>query len=617
MPKICFVRPIYNSSVIVDIPLNLLILASTVSEYNAEIVIKDYHFMKEFNTYWNDWENFAMKSAKDIIDTNCKYICITSMNSNYVLANELASAIKVMDSSLIIIFGGPQASLSINESLNTNESIDFIVYGEGELSFPSLINTLECGGNPYDLQGVAFKKGNTIFLNKRPLIHDMDCSPFPAFNLIKLDKYVELFPTVSILIGQGCPYECSFCSTSIMWERKYRTKSVSRIIQEIEYLVLTHNIFNFTFIHDNLTVNNNFFFDLITAINMMKHRIVFSFSSRIDTISSEHFALLASAGCRSIFFGVEHISSKIQDSIGKKLKLTDIDNVVKTCIEHRITPELSFIVGFPDEYNEDFDENLKYAIKNKVNLPRSVYVNALSIYSGSYLFESYKDSLIRNNDVVKLNLPGHFSNKQKKDIKNNLILYPNFVNAFLFFGKDTYTDKIFYLYKAYMEHYVHTFNFLINKKLVKLQHLYEILCEDLYEGKIDIDESSSFSLSISQIESIVIYLDFNEESRNELIHYYIHDTLLLWKPECLDELKHPSLFKSDELIAYKPNVCIECIFTDSSDNEKNYIFCLTDDTPIVYETDNLCLSRIVSIMSSNDIIEKESLLKELKEDKTH
>jgi len=105
-----------------------------------------------------------------------------------------------------------------------------------------------------------------LFTKKRELLTDLDMSPMPAYELIDVNKYYALNNKMTLYIGSGCPYNCSFCTTSIMWERTYRTKSPKRIISEIVYLKEKYGVTNFDFIHDNITANQKRVNEILDAI---------------------------------------------------------------------------------------------------------------------------------------------------------------------------------------------------------------------------------------------------------------------------------------------------------------------------------------------------------------
>lgn len=76
------------------------------------------------------------------------------------------------------------------------------------------------------------------------------------------------------------------------------------------------------------------------------------------TIDFEMIDLLYETNCRSIFFGIESGSEKIQKLSRKSLRIgTDIFEKVKYMRQKGIVVELNFLIGFLEETTSDFNAN--------------------------------------------------------------------------------------------------------------------------------------------------------------------------------------------------------------------------------------------------------------------
>lgn len=102
-----------------------------------------------------------------------------------------------------------------------------------------------------------------------------------------MNDYGNITGKVNVYVGSGCPFACNFCTTSLMWERRYRTKSINRVITELKTLVNEYNKKNFVLIHDNLTANPAYAINLIEEIKKSDLNIEYEISSRIDTIDED------------------------------------------------------------------------------------------------------------------------------------------------------------------------------------------------------------------------------------------------------------------------------------------------------------------------------------------
>jgi len=117
--------------------------------------------------------------------------------------------------------------------------------GEGEQTLVDLVKSLNNGKKIDKVKGISFKyKGKIIHTQPRPFIKNLDILPYPAYHLI--EDYIKEYH-FSMMAGKntrymilegarGCEYKCSFCTQWNHWGGMWRTKSIKRIADEIEYL---------------------------------------------------------------------------------------------------------------------------------------------------------------------------------------------------------------------------------------------------------------------------------------------------------------------------------------------------------------------------------------------
>ena len=71
---------------------------------------------------------------------------------------------------------------------------------------------------------------------------------------------------IDMEVGRGCPFACTYCSTSIFWERNFRVKSVEKVISEVRQYIKKYNVYRFAFHHDLLTANRQYIMELSREI---------------------------------------------------------------------------------------------------------------------------------------------------------------------------------------------------------------------------------------------------------------------------------------------------------------------------------------------------------------
>ncbi|KEO82591.1 B12-binding domain-containing radical SAM protein [Tumebacillus flagellatus] len=476
--KVALVRPLLSGSGFNGYPLNLLILAAAIREVGHHPVICDYDYLKELDPSWDSPE-FAARAAEDILSNRPDLVGITAMCSNYVLAVDLANEIKKRAPHVHITFGGPHVSLCPEETLNSFPSVDSCVIGEGEITFPELLGKLEFDEDLSETLGIAYRdgEGNPVKTPPRPLMKDITLSPRPAYDLVDMQSYIDHSKDLymQIYAGSGCPFDCVFCSTSIVWERKYRVMGAERVVDEIAYLHNTYGVTHFNLMHDNLSSNKPYIHGIAEQIVQRGLKINWGFSSRIDTLDEKTCQITAAAGCNYIFFGVESASEKIQKVIGKRLKVTAIHKTLRHCLENGILPTTSFILGFPEEEKEDVEATVRLAFACKINGAWRSFINLLSPYTGTRLMRE-SEKLVLDWDHVNTSMMNFLYDKHKTAIEENPYIYANFF--FLDYSK-SYMDQRDYsalvdFYTMCLFKYPFTIHFLINALDISPVDLFEV-----------------------------------------------------------------------------------------------------------------------------------------------
>ena len=232
----------------------------------------------------------------------------------------------------------------------------------------------------------------------KPPIQKLDELPLPAY---------ELFPvksTVKLDIGRGCPFKCTYCTTNDFFSKRYRTKTVDRVIEEMLTVHENLHINNIGFAHDMLTMNKKFVLELCDRLIKIKEEKGIEFkwtcSARIDCITTEMLVQMRDAGCESVFFGIETGSPRVQKQIQKNLDIKKSYALADTCRAIGLNMFASFILGFPEETKSDLEQTLETLLK-LASKGCFVQSSELSLLPGTPLYESHKD---------KLKYDGNFSN---------------------------------------------------------------------------------------------------------------------------------------------------------------------------------------------------------------
>ncbi len=356
-------------------PLGLAYLASMVrDEHDVRIVdslAEDYDY--------EDVERVIRKFNPDIVGISST----TSMMPDAYVVAEMA---KRYNENVKVVMGGPHVTFVPDRTFKECPYIDFIVRGEGEVTFKELVNALERNEDPSNILGLSINRGGKVKNNPpRPLIKDIDAIPMPSYDLLPMEKYQAggvRFGTV--ITSRGCPFNCIFCSSSLQFGKRWRGHSDSRVIEELKLLHEKYRIREIEFLDDEFTLNRPRAVRIAKRIREEGLDISWSASSRVDTFTDEIAQAMEKGGCHTVYFGIESGSQKTLNFIGKKITLEQSIVAVKKAKSHKLNALGAFIIGFPDETKEDVEKTIKFS--KKVGVDYAQFTIATP-YPGTRLWE--------------------------------------------------------------------------------------------------------------------------------------------------------------------------------------------------------------------------------------
>jgi len=386
--KIILVPPVlnlfYKSHFYDNFPLGLFSLTSGLrsSGFNPEIYFPSKRLIRE--------EDYLFV-ASEILESNPMLVGFSTWCITYPVSLIIARKIKNLKPDVTIVFGGPQASILGKETLQEFSYVDYVLTGECDYTFPEFLNQLMQGSLKSSLSsisGLVYRSdsGSILQNDPSPPIQDLDALPVPAYDLAILPNYL------SLEVGRGCPFKCNYCTTRNFFSNTYRTKSADRILNEMEQAYNQYKICRFSFTHDMFTLNNSFVRELCNKLINFNHQQNRSFrwncSARVDTVSEKLLKLMKEAGCREIFFGIETGSEKIQKSTGKGLDIAEAMRITEISAKLGMEVYASFILGFPDEDEDDIEKTLK-CILHMATRGINPQVSELALLPGTPLYKQH------------------------------------------------------------------------------------------------------------------------------------------------------------------------------------------------------------------------------------
>jgi radical SAM superfamily enzyme YgiQ (UPF0313 family) len=303
-----------------------------------------------------------------------------------VMTFQRKTAMKIIDlvrnllPSAKIVVGGYDPSLALDEY----SSVDFIVRGEGEITFRNLIREMEGSQRYNSIAGLSYRSGNEMNHNPDRAVSTLageEIRP-PRRDARVLSGYEFLGNSVDVIeTSRGCTYDCSFCSIIEMRGRNFFTYSTERVLNDIRD-AYNHGARSIFFVDDNIGLNHKRFEGLCQAIigaglNHIEY-LVQAMTSTIANHGDTLAPLMKEAGFKYVFLGIENIldhdlkflnaaSKNDRREAGKR-----IGNATVQAIEHLHKNKMyvvgGMIVGNPEDTEESIRKNLNFA-KEFVDYP--------------------------------------------------------------------------------------------------------------------------------------------------------------------------------------------------------------------------------------------------------
>jgi len=310
-----------------------------------------------------------------------------------------------------IVVGGYDPSLA--PDAYEGMAVDYIVRGEGEMTFRELLRALEKGASLEGICGLSRREGNRWVHNQARPVHrlgdDEIRPPNRAARVIQgytlLGRQVDVVET-----SRGCTYDCSFCSIIEMRGRNFHTYSFERVLRDIRD-ACDRGARTIFLVDDNITLNVRRFEQLCEAIiearlNKLDY-FVQAMTSSIATHGEVLGPLMRRAGFRYVFLGIENILEGDLQFLRATAKNTARDNsnnngnATLKAIEclHRNGMYVvgGLIVGNPDDTRESIEANLAFASRY-VDWP---YIQHPTPYPGTLMTEHFRERGLITNERLE------------------------------------------------------------------------------------------------------------------------------------------------------------------------------------------------------------------------
>ncbi|MEK6266478.1 MAG: B12-binding domain-containing radical SAM protein [Clostridium sp.] len=426
---------------------------------------------------------------EEILRQKPDFVAFSCYIWNIQFVKKVASLIKLVDSEIEIIYGGPEVSYDSETFLKENPG-DYVIEGEGEVTFKEFINwklvaeaddksNNENKNNIQNILGLYYKNHGIIGYNGKRSLMDMNEVIFP-YNEEELTNKIVYYEA-----SRGCPFNCKYCLSSTT--HGVRFLNTERVKRELKFLI-DKEVRLIKFVDRTFNCNSKFALEIWEYLININTEITFHFEISADILNRQALDVLAKApkGRFQFEVGVQTTNPIILNNINRFVNFNDIKEMVEELEGMKnINQHLDLIAGLPGEDYESFKKSFNdvYNIHSEV-----IQLGFLKLLKGSDMRNEAKQW-----GMVYAPYPPYEILKTR-DISYDELVILKKVEQMI--DKYYNSQKFSTILKYFVEKFSTPFEFY-------------------YELGLFCHESGYLSRSISSVDYYKIFIEFNEDKLKE------------------------------------------------------------------------------------------------------
>ncbi len=310
--------------------------------------------------------------------------------------------IRSMCPNVRVVVGGYDPSLAPEEYMAEGSGVDYVIRGEGEITFRELLRAFEKGSGLTEILGLSYRTDDGWKQNPSRPVHSLEGDEIrlPKRDARVLSGYTMMGRQVDVVeTSRGCTFDCGFCSIIEMRGRNFHTYSFDRVIADIRD-ARDHGARAIFIVDDNISLNIKRFEGLCRAIiDAGLNDIVYTVQAMTSPIAMHGDTLaplMRQAGFRYVFLGIENV---LEDDLqflkasaknefrehGKRTGNASL-RAIEYLHQNKMYVVGGLIVGNPDDTTESIETNLKFARKY-VDWP---YIQHPTPYPGTPMTKDFR-----------------------------------------------------------------------------------------------------------------------------------------------------------------------------------------------------------------------------------
>lgn len=450
--KICLIKPpivvpAHNQTTMFTPPLGLAYVAGTLEAEGFDVAAIDGlgESLDTRHEARNDCYLYGLSPTETVerIPDDADVIGISvGFSFEWPFCRDLAGMIRRRFPKAPIIAGGEHVTAVPERSL-AESAVDIAVLGEGEETTLAVARALAADGfDPAAIKGIAFKDkdGRAVVNERRARTRDIDAIPWPAWNLLPIENYLERGMgfgvnrgrSMPLMASRGCPYQCTFCSNPLMWTTRWIARDPDLLLDEMQHYQNVYGAENFDFYDLTAIVKKSWIVDFCRKIEQRGMTFTWQLPSgtRSEAIDDEVAEWLHRSGCRNLSYSPESGSPTVLDRIKKRIKTDAVIASIASSHRQGMYVKCNIIFGFPGETLTEVLQSYWFILRMALAGAYDLAIWAFSPYPGSELFEqisktgrlklddAYYDSLRSYSDTTRtVSYSEHISDRTLKALR--------------------------------------------------------------------------------------------------------------------------------------------------------------------------------------------------------
>ncbi len=286
-------------------------------------------------------------------------------HSSFANHEKTIKIIKKIVPKATIVVGGPAFSLYAEEVMKKLKEIDYGIFGEGEQSFPELINNLK---QPESVRGVYYRRdGKVFFTGFRDWIPSGGKS-LPRRDLLDIGKYADTPYSIGVQTKRGCVLKCIHCSDRYLLGEEIRLRKPSEVVNEIEHLVKENKVRTFSFVDQVFNIPINHSMKICEEIIRRDLSVKWTAWLNEKYINEDFLKIAKKAGCTYLSFSPDSASTSVIKKLRKNFTARELSRTYELARKYGMKVEYSFMINAPGETIFTLFQTLLFIVRARFTL---------------------------------------------------------------------------------------------------------------------------------------------------------------------------------------------------------------------------------------------------------